>query len=182
MKTQNAFSLIEVLATLVVAGILASVALPNMRNFIMNNRITAKTNELVKAINFARIESISHPNVHYLIVPYKETDWTSGCKIMSQGTDSNGVLKEPEEIKVFKFKKNDGIALNSNLNTSQVEYASRGRVRMPTDGTFVQFTICNSQDPQLYPNGQFVQIAPTGRVSSCRNNCASNPFQCLPTD
>jgi len=180
MKTQNAFSLLEVLATLVVAGILASVALPNMRNFIMNNRITAKTNELVKAINFARIESISHPNVHYLIVPYQGTDWTTGCKI-GIDTDSNQILNEPEVIKVFKFKK-DQIALNSNLNTSQVEYASRGRVRMPTDGTFIQFAICNSQDPQLYPNGQFVQIAPTGRVSSCRNNCASNPFQCLPTD
>lgn len=180
MKTQNAFSLIEVLATLVVAGILASVALPNMRNFIMNNRITAKTNELVKAINFARIESISHPNIRYLIVPYQGTNWTTGCKI-GRDTDSNQILNEPEVIKVFKFK-NDQVAVNSNLNLSQVEYASRGRVRMPTDGSFIQFTICNSQDPQLYPNGQFVQIAPTGRVSSCRNNCASNSFQCLPTD
>lgn len=181
MKTQNAFSLIEVLATLVVAGILASVALPNMRNFIMNNRITAKTNELVKAINFARIESISHPSVRFLIVPYDGKNWTTGCRI-SRDPNSNPVLTEPEVIKVFKFKGKDGIALNSNLNTSQVEYASRGRVRMPTDGTFIQFTICNGQDPQLYPNGQFVQIAPTGRVSSCRNNCATNPFQCLPTD
>jgi type IV fimbrial biogenesis protein FimT len=175
MKTQNAFSLLEVLATLVVAGILASVALPNMRNFIMNNRITAKTNELVKVINFARVESISHPNVHFLIVPYKGTDWTSGCKI-GQDANNNLVLDEPAElIKVFNFKK-DQVAITS--PATQVEYASRGRVRMPADGTFIQFTICNSQDPQLYPNGQLIQIVPTGRVSSCRNNCVSNPLQC----
>ncbi|NJO16166.1 MAG: prepilin-type N-terminal cleavage/methylation domain-containing protein [Thioploca sp.] len=168
MKNQNAFSLIEVLATLVVAGVLVSVALPNMRNFIMNNRISAKTNELVKAINFARMESISYPNVQFLITPYDGKNWTSGCQI-GKDTNSNQILEDSEVIKVFNFKA-DQVAITN--PASLINYASRGRVRMPAGSTSIDFTICNSQDPQRHPNGRKVIIAPTGRVSSENIKCS----------
>lgn len=177
MKTQNAFSLIEVLATLVVAGILASVALPNMRNFIMNSRITAKTNELVKAINFARMESISRPSTPILISPYSNGDWTTGCKIgrdnnVNQQLDDNVNQQLSEIVKIFTFKP-DQVAITSltTLPNNQVEYASRGRPRVPPGSTSIEFTICNSQDPKQYPGGQKVTIVATGRVSSERIQC-----------
>ncbi len=157
MKTQTAFSLIEVLVVLVIIVILASAALPNLRNFIIQNRMTTKTNELVKTINHARTESISHPNVVFSIVPLSG-GWNEGWQFR------RGI----KTIKVFASKKNDRIIITS--TTNQIDYTSRGRVRIPPDESVIQFEIC-SDEPKKYPDGRQVTIVPTGRVSSERIQC-----------
>ena len=159
MKNQKAFSLIELLATLVVAGILATVALPNLRNFVMQNRMTARTNELVKAINLARLESISHPGVPTFVVP--NPDWSTGCKIVR----TNAVTKALEDLKIFNFG-NDQISITPVNQDSKfkIEYASRGRIRLPTtETTSIEFTLCNQTNRS---RGRKVTIFATGRVSS----------------
>ena len=161
MKNQKAFSLIELLATLVVAGILATVALPNLRNFVMQNRMTARTNELVKAINLARLESISHPGVPTFVVP--NPDWSTGCKIVR----TNAVTKALEDLKIFNFG-NDQISITPVNQDSKfkIEYASRGRIRLPatetTSTTSIEFTLCQTN----HSKGRKVTIFATGRVSS----------------
>src|SRR5690606_20241281 len=52
------FTLFELMVTLAVAGVLAAVAIPNMRYFIPNNRWTAATNDLIRASQIARSETI----------------------------------------------------------------------------------------------------------------------------
>lgn len=52
------FTLIELLITLVVAAILVMMAMPNLRDLVLRNRMAANTNELMAAFQYARSEAI----------------------------------------------------------------------------------------------------------------------------
>lgn len=54
----SGFTLIELMVTVVVAGILLTLAVPSMRTFIQNARIANQTNEFIADLNFARTEAI----------------------------------------------------------------------------------------------------------------------------
>ena len=55
---QPGFTLVELMVTLTVVGILIGSALPNMRDFIRNNRLTGGVNDMLHAIQVARSEAI----------------------------------------------------------------------------------------------------------------------------
>jgi len=59
MKRQ-AFTLIELLITISIAGILLIVGVPAMHDFVMSNRATAEVNNIVSALQFARSEAIKN--------------------------------------------------------------------------------------------------------------------------
>ena len=52
------FTLIELMVTLAVAAILMAVAIPNLRDFLRNNRLTGGVNDLLHSIQVARTEAI----------------------------------------------------------------------------------------------------------------------------
>jgi len=52
------FTLIELVITMTVVGILAAIAVPSYQGFINSNRLTAATNEFVGDISFARVEAM----------------------------------------------------------------------------------------------------------------------------
>jgi len=54
---QRGFTLIELMATLVVLAILATVGVPSFQNLLKDNRRTTQINELVSAMNLARSEA-----------------------------------------------------------------------------------------------------------------------------
>ena len=54
----RAFTLIELLITLAVVGILATISAPSMKQFIHSNRLSTATNELIADFNLARSEAI----------------------------------------------------------------------------------------------------------------------------
>ena len=54
----SGFTLLELMVALFVALVLAGVAVPNMRGFAQNSRISTQTNDLVADLNFARSEAI----------------------------------------------------------------------------------------------------------------------------
>jgi len=59
MKYSNAgFTLIELMAAVILAGILLAVAAPSFRSTLQNNRVTTQANQLVAALNAARSEAI----------------------------------------------------------------------------------------------------------------------------
>lgn len=58
MINQRAFTLIELMITLLVVAILASVAVPAYQTMVKNNRLTTQVNELVTALLYARSEAV----------------------------------------------------------------------------------------------------------------------------
>ncbi|WP_312914436.1 GspH/FimT family pseudopilin [Stenotrophomonas sp.] len=57
-KSSSGFTLVELMVTIAVLAIIASIAAPAMQGLIRANRLTATTNELVTALQLARTEAV----------------------------------------------------------------------------------------------------------------------------
>jgi len=57
-RKQHGFTLIELMVTLVVLGIVIGVALPSFKSQILSNKAGALSEDLLEALNFARSEAI----------------------------------------------------------------------------------------------------------------------------
>jgi type IV fimbrial biogenesis protein FimT len=58
-KSQGAFTLIELLITITVLGVLMAIALPNLQSFVVSNRLSSDVNGFLGLINYARSEAIA---------------------------------------------------------------------------------------------------------------------------
>ena len=54
----SGFTLVELMITLAIAGILVAVGIPSFNSTISSNRLTSYANELVTALNLARSEAV----------------------------------------------------------------------------------------------------------------------------
>src|SRR5690554_4349780 len=59
---QRGFSLIELMVTVALLAILLAMGLPSFQGSLRSNRVATATNELIAAINLARIEAMRSPN------------------------------------------------------------------------------------------------------------------------
>src|SRR4051812_43964122 len=57
-RQQSGFTMFELMITLTVAGILASIAVPNVRDFMRNNRLSSTANDLLRGTQIARSEAV----------------------------------------------------------------------------------------------------------------------------
>jgi len=57
-RKDRGFTLIELMVTLAVAGILMVIAIPSFRNITLKNRLSTTANQFVDALNTARMEAV----------------------------------------------------------------------------------------------------------------------------
>lgn len=105
MKTQSAFTLIELMVTIAIAGILLAIAVPSFSELVSNNRLSARSNEMVSAIAFARSEAMKRGRPVTLCRSANsgsgvETGWS--CATGSGGWETGWV--------VFEDTNNNGVA------------------------------------------------------------------------
>ena len=73
---QRAFTLVELLVTLTVLGVLTAIALPNLRDFIVANRLSSNVNAFIGVLSYARSEAIVR-NKQVVVCPKSNT--TNDC-------------------------------------------------------------------------------------------------------
>lgn len=94
---QAGFTLMELLLTLVVLGILITLALPSFNQFRQNNRLASEANEMVASFQFARSEALKR-GVPVQVCSSSDGvacngDWEQGWIAMADPGGTNEVLR-----------------------------------------------------------------------------------------
>lgn len=140
-QPMTGFTLIELIITVVIAGILASVALPSLSGMMADQRAKSVATDLVIAMTKARSEAIKR-NVDITLAA-NAGGWKNGWQIFDTATppnilDNHGAV--PSAIVI-------GVAFTG--TGPSVIYQSSGRVHSTSTGT-VSFTITSTQSPLAY--------------------------------
>lgn len=154
--TEMGFTLLELIITLAIVGILTTVAVPSFSTFLKNNRITAQTNDFVIAMNYARSEAIKRGATLSVVAADDTADneWGEGWNVV---LDSDGSV-----LKIFSALAGTS-TLDSVGNTSTFTYASTGRVNVADT-----LSLC---DDRTAETGRTITISTTGRVSTTNFVC-----------
>lgn len=153
-NSQRGFTVIELMITIVVLGILATVAVPGFGEIYKQNRLATQANTIIAAINYARNETINQNN-NVLIAPVVAgTDWSGGWTVSVGGT----VLRNFEG-----FKKT---ALTSSAAT--FTYQADGSI---VGTNPITLTLTPSDCPTGKDHMRVVTISLSGQASTVHNNC-----------
>ncbi|SER48299.1 type IV fimbrial biogenesis protein FimT [Nitrosomonas sp. Nm51] len=146
LAINKGFSLIELLVTLSVAGILLTVAAPSYREFVQESRITVQNNSLLSSIMLTKSEAIKR-NRSATICPSTNGTACTGGTVWSNGwivfadADGNGAVDAGEEIIQVGAAFTGGNTLQSNVSDTRVTFAANGF----SMGFNTRFSLCDSR-------------------------------------
>ncbi len=143
------FTLIELVVTLAVAAILATIAIPNFETTIQNNRQVAQINSLLEALNFARSTAIKQGGQWTTTVcagtstGCTGTNWADGWVVFSTSPTGGNSLA----LRVFPALSGGNTLTSHNMLTSGAVYSytftSSGM--LSNTGTDFYFVLCDKR-------------------------------------
>ncbi len=145
------FTLVEMLVTLSIVGLLAAVAIPSFAPMVNRQRLAMATNDLNLAFTLARSEAIKRGQ-RVAVAPLVPETWTSGWRVFVDAND-NGLFDNDEEVlRVFSApEEHIGIEASGSGLKEVVSYNGAGFARQPGgDGLALgRFVITyNKTDPR----------------------------------
>lgn len=167
MKTAlRGFTLIELMVVVAVLAILATVAVPGMRDFVQQNRLAAQSNELVGSFALARSEALKRGAP---VSVCRSADgasctgnWQDGWIVFADSA-APGAAPAVDELVRVTSELSGTTALNG---PAYIRYLPSGRLEQ--SGT-QQFTLsaadCADGDARL------IQVLSTGRAGVSRTAC-----------
>ncbi|WP_233171992.1 GspH/FimT family pseudopilin [Dyella sp. ASV21] len=85
--------MVELTVSLLIAGIIVVVAIPNFRSMILSNRLTTASNQVVDAINMARVEAVKRNGTVQLCSDSASANTAASDLLGTQcGTNVGGVV------------------------------------------------------------------------------------------
>jgi type IV fimbrial biogenesis protein FimT len=153
----HGFTMVELLVTISIVGILTMIAVPSLTTFIQNQRLATATNSLVLSLNYARSEAIKRSVPNGITVCASTDQQTCNGASWSQGwvvedvTNASGPLQAATSI-----GSNDTI--NEAAGQLAVVFLSSGATTAPAS-----FRICDSRGGLF---GHSIDVSATGRVLS----------------
>ena len=168
MKRHTGFTLIELIVTLSVAAILITLAVPNFRDFLLNNRLTTTANEFTAAANLARSEAIKRGRNATVCVSETSmlanpvcsngTDWGVGWLVWVDA-DSSDDMSNDELLRVGDVLTDTGLTFTGDV--SSFGYDSRGAI-----ANTGSIEVC---DDRAGEEGRLLTITATGRIELDRD-------------
>lgn len=177
MKQVRGFTLIELLVVVAVLGVLAAIAMPNMRDFIDRQRLITQARGIANVMQLARSEAISHTasgvaEAKSIAVTVSPTaPWfvglANGSAACSYSTNSDNDTCKINQggasvSHTVTAARCEGCTMNSPAAQQVLVFNLRGLV---TGGTDQQITLQSPLGKQLS-----ISVSRLGRISVCTPN------------
>ena len=197
MKKNSGFTLVELMITLAIVGILLLVGVPSLKTFMQSNQLIASTNELLSALHVARSEAIKLNTRVSICDSSNGTscgltgDWSNGWIVFvdAGGNLTNTGLPCTAANTDCLLRVHDGIPDNQlsvsglDANSAAITsftFTARG---MPKDVAGISesgtFSICSFDDSNNVIGSRAVVLSLSGRVRVSDNaaviSCPANP-------
>jgi type IV fimbrial biogenesis protein FimT len=165
---QHGFTLWELLMTLLVAGILLGVGVPNVREFQRNGAMTAAANDFVTGVLMARTEAVKRQAPVTICLSDNPTDPNPTCAPDAVADSTRGFIVWVDE--------------NDNFDANGARILTDG-----SDGDAVvdmgELVLMQSAAPggtiRISANCGHVSFAPTGFTRAVPGECVANPRSLL---
>ena len=141
------FTLIELVVTIVIVAILATIAFPSMGNLIVRHRVQDAGSDIFAALLKTRSEALKR-NANVSLIPVSGTDWTTGWEIPDPVTAGN-YLDVHQPLKKVTV---------TTTGPAPIIYQSTGRI---SGGVGPTFTVSGSNGSYTY--NSCVRVDPSGR-------------------
>jgi len=174
MKSENGFTLVELMITLAIGAILLTIGVPSFKNFILDNRLVTQANRITNDINIARSAAIKYQRTGQICISSNSTtaapscdgngtDWSVGW-IVWVDKDRDGTPDAPGEI-VVAAEALSGTTTLTSTALDAISFDSRG-FATSTD----TLTLCDDRVGEV---GRSIDIRGAGRINISKdpNNC-----------
>ena len=154
------FTLIELMITVSIAGILLTVGIPSFSQSISNSRLTTNINDLVSSLNLARSEAIRRGSS--ITIRKSGLQWESGWKIFM---DENGDGDQDSGDTLLKVY--PALPSHFTLRGTTPSYTNRITYRASGISANGSFVLCDNSDLNNIPesgSSKLIIINNVGRV------------------
>jgi type IV fimbrial biogenesis protein FimT len=169
-SSNRGFSLIELLVTITIIGIMLGIALPNLSEMIRSNAVAAQSNHFSTTINLARSEAVKR-NLNVFICVRDGSactttgEWEDGWIVFADN-NTNNTLDSGEEISLV-----DGLTTNYTLRASDTSliwlaFQSDGRAQSNASVfSGLSFTLCPPESAADPTDARIITMNSVGRTS-----------------
>jgi len=161
------FTLVEMMVTVAIAAILAAIALPNFREFMVRQNTIEITNDLIGSINTARMEAVKRGTA--VKIEAAGGDWTTGWTVsadMAHDDSFSTSISAHPAVPDSYFVQGAATGTGAGPDTEIVFSASGALV--PTNSSY-DFNVCRPTTVADSTQSRRITIGPGGAVSTHRN-------------
>lgn len=173
-RDDGGFTLYELLLTVTLVGILATVSIPAFSTMLARNRQVTELNSLFHAIHLARKESIRRRQVMTVCASADgqscraDTDWSTGWILFNNTDRDSPAQVDPGESVVRSHAVDASIRITANRRA----FTLRATYRRATNGTLV---VCDREE-RVSPRA--LVISYTGRPRVATERADGTAYSC----